>query len=159
VKVYVEFIVFEDGIGWSKGHTMRQDTKNPDKWVVDGLWIKRPISSLKNRYGKPRNGPPLSKSQYPSQAISFQSCSQNTNNKAFNYMSIGDKFFPSLYGGLLRNWALADDVDPSPTCFYRVGSVAVTCGSSPCSGSGLYCIAEKDNMMTLPGQIARSANK
>lgn len=45
VKVYIEFIVFEDGVGWSKGHAMRQDSKNPDKWVVDGLWINRRISS------------------------------------------------------------------------------------------------------------------
>jgi hypothetical protein len=57
VKVYVEFIVFEDGIGWSKGHILRQDTKNPNKWLVDGIWIKRRISYLKNRYGGPRSGP------------------------------------------------------------------------------------------------------
>lgn len=58
VKVYVEFIVFEDGVGWSKGHTMRQDMKNPGTWWVDGLWKDRPISSLKNRYGGPGGGPP-----------------------------------------------------------------------------------------------------
>jgi hypothetical protein len=52
VKVHVEFIIFEDGVAWSKGHIMRQDIKNPYTWWVDGLWVNRRISSLKNRYGK-----------------------------------------------------------------------------------------------------------
>jgi hypothetical protein len=51
VKMHVEFIIFEDGVAWSKGQTMRQDIKNPDTWWIDGLWINRRISSLKNRYG------------------------------------------------------------------------------------------------------------
>jgi hypothetical protein len=131
VKVYVEFIVFEDGVGWSNGVTMHQDTKDPNKWVVDGNWVKRPISSLKNRDGGPGGGPPLPKRGYPSQAISFQPCAQNTNNKTFNYMTIGYKFFPSPYGKFLRSWTLADDTLPSPTCYYRLNEVFVTCGSSP----------------------------
>jgi len=49
VKVHVEFIIFEDGVAWSKGQTMRQDIKNPDTWWVDGIWINRRISSMKNR--------------------------------------------------------------------------------------------------------------
>lgn len=51
VRVHVEFIVFEDGVAWSKGQTMRQDIKNPNTWWVDGIWRNRHISSMKNRYG------------------------------------------------------------------------------------------------------------
>jgi hypothetical protein len=94
VKVYVEFIVFDDGGGWSKGHTMRQDTKNPGTWWVDGLWRDRPISSLKNRHGVPGGDPPP-KRQYSSQTVSFQPCPQNTKKQTFNFMTIGHKFFPS----------------------------------------------------------------
>lgn len=47
VKVYVQFIIFEDGVGWADGVTMHQDAKNPNKWVVNGNWVKRPISTLK----------------------------------------------------------------------------------------------------------------
>lgn len=50
VKLYVEFVVFDDGVGWSKGETMRQDKKDPGIWWVDGLWKDRPISSWRNRY-------------------------------------------------------------------------------------------------------------
>lgn len=44
VKASVEFIIFEDGVGWADGATMRQDTKNPNTWWVDGLWKDRPLS-------------------------------------------------------------------------------------------------------------------
>jgi hypothetical protein len=143
VKVSVEFIIFEDGVGWADGATMRQDTENPNKWVVDGNWIKRPISSLKNRRGGLGGGPPP-KRQYSSQSVSFQPCPQNTKKQTFNFMTIGHKFFPSPYGKFLRNWAAADDQIPSPTCYYKISEVFVTCGSSPCNGDGLYCITRKD---------------
>jgi hypothetical protein len=97
VKVSVEFIIFEDGVGWADGATMRQDTENPNKWVVDGNWIKRPISSLKKRRGVPGGDPPP-KRQYSSQTVSFQPCPQNTKKQTFNFMTIGHKFFPSPYG-------------------------------------------------------------
>jgi hypothetical protein len=119
VKVHVEFIIFEDGVAWSKGQTMRQDIKNPDTWWVDGLWINRRVSSLKNRYGGEESDPPPPKRQPSSQAIASQHCSQKTNKQTFDYMTIGHKFFPSPYGRFLRNWALADDVIPSPTCYYK----------------------------------------
>lgn len=93
VKVYVEFIIFEDGVGWGNGVTMHQDAKNPDKWVVDGNWKSRRISSMKNRYGGQRSDPPP-KRQPPTQAISFQPYSQNTKTQTFNYLTIGYKFFP-----------------------------------------------------------------
>lgn len=59
-------------------------------------------------------------------------------------MTIGYKFFPSPHGKFLRSWTLADDTLPSPTCYYRLNEVFVTCGSSPCSGSSLYCFARKE---------------
>lgn len=52
VKVHVAFIIFEDGVAWGKGQTMRQDIKNPDTWWADGLWIHRRVASLKNRYAE-----------------------------------------------------------------------------------------------------------
>jgi hypothetical protein len=60
VKVHVEFIIFEDGVAWSKGQTMRQDIKNPNTWWVDGNWKSRRISSLKNRYGGRKQPAPSS---------------------------------------------------------------------------------------------------
>jgi hypothetical protein len=144
VKVHVEFIIFEDGVGWANGVTMHQDAKNPDKWVVDGNWKSRRISSLKNRYGGQKGNLPPPKRQPPSQAIAYPPCSQKTNKQTFDYMRIGHKFFPSPYGRFLSNRALADDVIPSSTCYYKISEVFITCGSSPCGGSGLYCIARKD---------------
>lgn len=38
VNVIIEFIVFDDGTAWSKGHTMHRDPKNPQRWLVDGIW-------------------------------------------------------------------------------------------------------------------------
>jgi hypothetical protein len=40
VKVQVAFIIFEDGVAWGKGQTLRQDIKNPDTWWVDGIWYQ-----------------------------------------------------------------------------------------------------------------------
>ena len=144
VKVHVAFIVFENGVGWSRGQIMRQDIKNPNTWWVDGNWKDRRISSLKNRYDGGAGSPPLPTRQHRSQAISSEPCSQNTQKQIFNYMTVSHKFFPSPHGKFLRSWTSVDDVIPSPTCYYRIGETYVTCGSSPCSGSSLYCFAVKD---------------
>lgn len=38
VTIFVEFIVFDDDTAWSKGHSMRRDTNNPERWTVNGVW-------------------------------------------------------------------------------------------------------------------------
>lgn len=48
VKVFFEFILFEDGTAWSKGHEMRRNIKNPNQWDVIGVWQKE-VSLLQNR--------------------------------------------------------------------------------------------------------------
>ncbi len=48
VKVFFEFIVFQDGTAWSKGHEMRQNPDNPNRWDVIGVWQKD-VSLFQNR--------------------------------------------------------------------------------------------------------------
>jgi len=46
VQLFIHFVVFDDGTAWSNGYLMHQDPKNPDRWLVEGPWVNRRISSL-----------------------------------------------------------------------------------------------------------------
>lgn len=49
VKVFFEFIVFDNGTAWSKGYEMRRNLKNPNQWDVVGDWQKE-MSKFQNRF-------------------------------------------------------------------------------------------------------------
>jgi hypothetical protein len=90
VQMYVEIIIFDDGTAWGKGgHLMRQDPKNPDRWVVGGMWVDRSISSLRRMYGSPPPQPP--QRQPPAQNTSPRLCSQPTKNRTFSFASVAYK--------------------------------------------------------------------
>lgn len=49
VKIFVEFVVFDDDTAWGKGHVMHRNANRLDEWVVVGLWQKeRALSRKRN---------------------------------------------------------------------------------------------------------------
>lgn len=73
VEMFVNLIIFDDGTAWGKGgHLMRQDPKNPESWMVVGMWADRSTSSLRRMDGGPPGDPPTQppRSQSPPQNVS-----------------------------------------------------------------------------------------
>jgi hypothetical protein len=78
VEVTIEFVLFDDDTAWSKGHMMRRDPKNPNNWVVNGVWLNgAPFLETFNK--KPRDSPlstkcpstvPTGLTQYSSSKVS-----------------------------------------------------------------------------------------
>lgn len=142
VKVIIEFIVFDDGTAWNKGHTMRRDPKNPQRWLVDGVWRRGAITYRKKPYSAPRTGAFSFRCRSPAGVSQFSLLNINMWNKNFTTYTLTSS--PTSYEDYIGNAAFVDDTLPSPTCYYLFSSVFQTCGSSPCSPSQSYCTVQYD---------------
>lgn len=57
MEVIIEFVLFDDDTAWSKGEMMRRDPNNPDRWVVNGVWLNGAPYFFQTFNSKPRDSP------------------------------------------------------------------------------------------------------
>lgn len=120
VTVFFEFIVFEDGSGWSKGYEMKQDSENPQNWVVIGEWRKEASSTR----------------QIPKKNYSFLKVNEKSILSLFN-----ERIF-SFQPPCQNNSLLKTGSDIEVFCTYFLGKNYLTCEGGRCDQ--LFCTTQYD---------------
>jgi hypothetical protein len=149
VKIFVEFVVFDDDTAWSKGHSMRRDPNDPEKWVVNGIWRGGRAASYKQTRVWPRDGPTAARCQKASSSAPAPDAPPNPTSLPVTFTVTKTKFSPLIswpHRSLTTKAVPADDVIPPGTCVYFLTNLPKVCGSTPCAGTNSFCTTRGDNV-------------